>query len=96
MQAAEGFRFLDVDMPNQFVLGCLDTHGEWIDWGLYRAAEFERQEDGAYLNAAVGSPVWIRCLRQDGSVIYVVDSGGDPYTYRLHAFPSDRYEPVNR
>ncbi len=46
MQAAEGFRFLDVDMPNQFVLECLDTHGEWIDWGLYRAAEFERQEDG--------------------------------------------------
>ncbi len=34
MQAAEGFRFLDVDMPNQFVLECLDTHGEWIDWEL--------------------------------------------------------------
>ncbi len=48
MQAAEGFRFLDVDMPNQFVLECLDAHGEWIDWELNRAAKFERQEDGCF------------------------------------------------
>lgn len=67
------------------------SEGEWVDWGLYRAEEFERQEDGAYLCAAEGSPLWLRCLRQDGSVIYVIDGGGDPFTYRLAPFPSEKY-----
>lgn len=35
--------------------------------------------------------MFIRCLRQDGSVVYVVDGGGDPYTYRLVPFPGGGY-----
>jgi len=84
-------RFIDIDMPEEFVLECLTAEGGWIDWGLYRAEEFERQEDGAYLFAGEGSPLWLRCLRQDGSVIYVIDGGGDPFTYRLVPFPSEKY-----
>ena len=53
-------------------------------------------EDGVYVCAGHGgSPIWLRCLRQEGSVIYVLDGGGDPYTYRLHPFPSERYKPVD-
>ena len=53
---------------------------------------FDRLERGAYVCAGHGgSPIWLRCLRQEGSVIYVLDGGGDPYTYRLHPFPSERY-----
>ncbi len=84
-------RFIDIEMPEEFVLECLTADGSWIDWGLYRAEEFERQEDGAYLNAMDGSPLWLRCLRQDGSVIYVIDGGGDPFTYRLVPFPGGGY-----
>jgi len=84
-------RFIDIDMPEEFVLECLTPDGGWVDWGLYRAEDFERQEDGAYLNAMDGSPLWLRCLRQDGAVIYVVDGGGEPFTYRPVPFPSERY-----
>lgn len=73
------------------MLECLTADGSWIDWGLYRAGDFERQEDGAYLSAIEGSPMWLRCLRQDGSVVYVVDGGGDPFAYRLVPFPSGKY-----
>jgi hypothetical protein len=68
-----------------------DPKRAWIDWGRYQAADFARCDDGAYVNTMAGSPMWIRCLRQDGSVVYVVDGQGDPYTYRLVAFPSHRY-----
>jgi hypothetical protein len=26
-------RFLDVNMPDRFVLECLTAEGDWIDWG---------------------------------------------------------------
>jgi len=80
--------FLDVEMPPRFVLECLTPDGSWIDWGLYEAATFDREADGTYVSATgVGSPMFIRCLRQDGSVVYVVDGAGEPFTYRLVAFP---------
>ncbi len=74
-------RFITIDMPEHFVLECLDARGDWIDWGLARSTDFARQDDGAYLSAlGVGSPVWLRCLRQEGSVIYCLDGAGNPYT----------------
>lgn len=83
-------------MPERFVLECLNADGEWIDWAACVARDFERVEGGAYVcSGHGGSPIWLRCLRQEGSVIYVLDGGGDPYTYRLHPFPSERYKPVD-
>jgi hypothetical protein len=61
--------FLDVDMPDNFVLECLTDTGGWIDWAKGR----------------------IRCLRQDGTVLYCIDGGGLPYTYRLVPFPGGGY-----
>lgn len=84
--------FLDVEMPPRFVLECLTPDGSWIDWGLYEAATFDREADGTYVSATgVGSPMFIRCLRQDGPVVYVVDGAGEPFTYRLVAFPGGGY-----
>lgn len=83
--------FIDVDMPAEFVLECLTSEGAGIDWGLYRAEDFQRQDNGAYLYAGCGSPLWLRCLRQDGSVIYVLDGAAAPYTYRLVPFPGGGY-----
>lgn len=65
----------------------------WLDWGLFAAADFERQGDGAYVHAGEGSPVRLRCIRQDGAVVYAVDGAGDPYTYRLAPFASGDYLP---
>ena len=84
--------FLDVQMPERFVLECLTSDGEWLDHGLFQADEFERQADGAYLNAKDGSPMWLRCLGQDGRIVYSVDGGGGPHAYRLVSFPGGGYE----
>jgi len=84
-------RFLDIAMPERFVLEFLTDTGEWLDHGLYDAANFERSDDGTYACLGVGSPLYLRCLRQDGSVIYVIDGSSDPFTYRLVPFPGGGY-----
>jgi len=33
--------------------------------------------------------MFIRCLRQEGKVIYIVDGAGDPFTCRLVPLPGD-------
>jgi hypothetical protein len=78
-------------MPDRFVLETLTGAGAWIDWGLYASNDFVVGDDGAYLCQGAGSPLWLRCLRQDDAVIYVVDGGGDPHVYRMVPFPSERY-----
>jgi hypothetical protein len=79
-------------MPDNFVLECLTDTGGWIDWAKCRAIDFARCDDGAYVcTGHAGSPIWIRCLRQDGTVLYCIDGGGLPYTYRLVPFPGGGY-----
>ena len=84
-------RYRSIDMPGRFVLEVMTGTGDWIDWGLYNAADFARDEDGAYFCQGDGSPLWLRCRRQDGSVLYVAGGGGEPQVYRMVPFPSDRY-----
>lgn len=85
-------KYKDIAMPEAFVLEFLTSDGEWMDHGLFRADQFGRDDDGTYVCAGHGgSPLFLRCLRQDGMVIYTLDGGGDPFTYRLYPFPSDRY-----
>jgi hypothetical protein len=76
-------RYRDVVMPDRFVLECLTETGDWIAWGHYTADDFDRDHDGTYVGRTDGSPLYLRCLRQDGIVIYVEDGGGDPFTYRM-------------
>ena len=86
-------RYRSIDMRGRFVLEVLTAAGDWIDWGLYDADDFVRGEDGAYLCQGEGSPLWLRCRRQDGNILYVVDGGGDPYVYRMVPFPGARDSP---
>jgi hypothetical protein len=76
--------FLDVVMPSRFVLECLDQGGAWVPHGLYETRQFSRDEDGVYVCAGHGgSPLFLRCLKQDGQVIHVVDGSGQPFAYRM-------------
>lgn len=84
--------FAKVEMPERFVLEFLTGTGEWMDWGLFDAALFEREADGSYVCIGHGgSPLILRCLRQEGPVLYVIDGAGDPFTYRLVPFPGGGY-----
>ena len=79
-------------MPERFVLEFLTGGGEWLDHGLFHASLFGRNDDGTYVcSGHGGSPLFLRCLRQDGAVLYVLDGGGRPYTYRLVPFPGGGY-----
>jgi spore coat protein CotH len=78
-------------MPERFVLEFLTDTGEWLDHSPYDADSFDRGDDGTYMCLDHGSPLYLRCLRQDGSVIYVIDHSGDPFTYRLVPFPGGGY-----
>lgn len=87
-------RFIDIEMPDEFVLECLTPSGRWIAWGWYEAAALNRLDDGTYVcGGHVGSPLYLRCLRQDGDVIYVLDGTGQPFTYRLVSKPSPHRRP---
>jgi hypothetical protein len=85
-------QFIDIAMPTAFVLEVQSEDGGWIDYGLYRPEMFGRLPDGSYVCAGHGgSPLFLRCLRQEGDVVDVVDGGGEPFAYRLCPFPSERY-----
>ena len=43
------------------------------------------------MSALPTAHLFLRCLRQDGLVVYTEDGPGDPYTYRLVALPDDAY-----
>jgi hypothetical protein len=89
-------RFLNIRLPEEFVLEVETKDGRWIDWGLFRRDLFQRLEDGTYVCAGHGwSPLFLRCLEQRGDLIDVVDGTGKRFTYRLVPFPSDRYQRID-
>ena len=86
-------RFLEINLPAEFVLEVPAADGGWIDHGLYRADLFGRDDDGTYVCAGYGgSPLFLRCVRQEGDLIDVLDGTGARFTYRLVPFPSERYQ----
>ncbi len=77
-------KFIDIAMPERFVLEVPAEEGGWIDHGLFRAADFDRLDDGAYLCAGHGgSPVYLRCLEQRGNDLDVLDGDSNVFTYRV-------------
>lgn len=81
---AHDVRFLDVDMPPQFILEVRDAGGRWIDWGRFDRELFGRLDDGSYVCAGHGgSPLFLRCTEQRGNEIECVDGGGELHIYRL-------------
>lgn len=87
-------RYRDIDMVESFVLETQAEDGSWIDERLCRAEDFSRLEDGAYvLQTGGGSPLFLRCVRQDGDIIEHVDGTGAHFIYRMVPYPSHRYWP---
>jgi hypothetical protein len=75
-------------MPAHFVLEGKSASGEWLDWGVFASEWFQLQPDGAYLCAGHGgSRVWLRCVREEGDELVVVDGGGELHRWRLRATP---------
>lgn len=83
-----GDRYLDVDMPEAFVLEFMTPQGTWMDEGWYMARAFQRLPDGMYVCSLEGTLQKIRCVEKlpDGSFIHL-DGGGERHHYRL--VPSD-------
>lgn len=84
--------YLDVPMPDWFVLECECDDGTWIDQAFCTPENFCRNADGSYLCSDGGSGLWIRALalHRDG-VIDHVDGGGTRHRYRLLPLPHARY-----
>jgi hypothetical protein len=77
-------RFIDLALPDAFVLEVPAAAGGWVDYGLFHAADFDRMDDGAYVCAGHGgSPLFLRCVAQSDDLIECVDGGGDRWVGRL-------------
>ncbi len=83
-------RYLDVEMPERFVLQFRTNGDEWMDEASCREEEFERLEDGSYVSTPGGSIVWIRCVEHlDDGLVHVDGGGEDRFVYRLVPLPED-------
>jgi hypothetical protein len=90
-------RYLEVPMPEWFVLEFQRADGTWIDEAFCTAQDFCRNDDGSYLRSDGGSGLWIRAVGIDAhGVITHVDGGGDHHRYRLLALPDRRYPGLTR
>jgi len=80
-------RYLDLDMPEHFLLEFRADDGTWIEEARCRRDEFERLDDGAYISSSGGSATWIRCVEYlDDSFVHI-DGGGGRFVYRLVPLP---------
>ena len=80
-------RFLDVEIPEWFVLDALTEHG-WLDWGFYGRHQVERLEDGTYVCLGPGVPIFLRCLAHREEGFDAVDGTGRRLIYRLRPHPA--------
>jgi hypothetical protein len=90
-------RYLEVEMPDWFVLEFQLPDGTWMDEAFCTPEHFGRNDDGSYLRSDGGSGLWIRAVHIDeDGVIHHVDGGGEHYRYRLAALPNERYSLTER
>lgn len=79
-------RYLRLELPERFYLDVRSETGDWLVHGRYRADEFGRAPNGAYVcSVGIGLPTYLRVLSQDGDEIVVEDGGGDRFVYRIRA-----------
>ncbi len=55
-------RFLDLELPERFVLQFETPDGTWMDEAVCLQRQFVRNADGSYLCTSSSSALWIRCV----------------------------------
>ena len=53
-------RYLEVEMPERFLLQFMTEDGSWMDEAIGLRRRFERLEDGSYICSEFSSGLWIR------------------------------------
>lgn len=82
-------RFLDLDLPEHFMLQFRTKSGGWMEEAVCLAEHAKRLDDGSYAVGTDGIGIMFRCIEhRDGSFIHV-DGGGRRFEYRLLPIPPD-------
>lgn len=81
---AEAPKFIDIAMPDRFVLEVLQSGEGWVEEALYRGGDFTRLEDGSYYTqrGGTGTPLYLRCVGREDEVIRCAFHNG-VFEYRL-------------
>jgi hypothetical protein len=86
-------RFLDHDFPEVFTVWAWSTRSrEWWHDRTCRADELERLDDGAYVHATIGSPLYLRIVSRRGGVLRIEDGGGRRWRCLVLPDVGDTYE----
>lgn len=89
-------RYLEIPMPERFMLEFQLEDGTWMDEALCCRADYERNPDGSYYVPGHSGSLWIRAVSidADGVIEHVDQDGhGERHRYRLVPFPSESYSP---
>ena len=75
--------YLDVKMPERFLLQFRLYVGSWMDEAICLRRRFERLDNGRYICSEFSSGLWIRCIAAHGYHFEHVVGGGNVHRYRL-------------
>ncbi len=87
-------QYLDLDLPERFMLQIKTERGEWWEQAVCRPEQFARDEDGSYVCTTLGSPIWLRCVEKHRDHFVHVDGGGERFEYRLLRIEPDGRIPL--
>lgn len=89
-----GKRYLDLDLPERFMLQFRTQGGDWMEEAVCLAAHANRLEDGSYAIGTDGTGIMIRCVEKHRDHIVHVDGTGERFEYRLLAVEPDGRIPL--
>jgi hypothetical protein len=87
MDDSEEGPYLQINMPERFLLQFQLENGSWMDEAICLRRRFERLDDGSYICSEFSSGLWIRCIADHGDHFEHVDGGGEVHRYRLVELP---------
>jgi hypothetical protein len=79
--------YLEVKMPERFLLQFRLKDGSWMDEAVCLRRRFERLDNGSYICSEFSSGLWFRCIADHGDHFEHVDGGGKVHRYRLLPLP---------
>lgn len=82
-------RFLDLDLPERFMLQVRTSAGEWLEEAVCLSANAGRLDDGSYAIGTGGVGIMLRCVEKHADHFVHVDGGGRRFQYRLLPIEGD-------